>query len=150
MSKYIIEIFDEPYTNGMDGPKLYRAKNFSSLVFDSFGLSRLKKLDTTQEEAYEKGIADAWALARRITRTPSAGGLSVTALKTIFGNYCYEYIFNGDPNEAMQKIAEYDSKEKALDEELVKTLKEMMDRTDYNHFQKLLAAAMQEKQDEQI
>ena len=39
MSKYIIEIEDEP-VNG-----LYRAKNFNTLVFDRQGLGRLEKID---------------------------------------------------------------------------------------------------------
>lgn len=148
MSKYIIEIEDEPYTNGMDGPKLYRVKNFSSLVFDAFGLSRLKKLEEGPEEAYEKGMQDAWALAKRIVLLPAAGGLYTSELNKIFGTDRYERVFEKTPQQAMQKIAEYDSKEKTLDEELTKKLKEVMDSTDMEHFRQLLRAAVKEKQNE--
>lgn len=60
--KYIIEIEDEPFgrnddpviPHGMD--ELYRAKGFNSLVFDQFGLDKLKPLDEALEEAYQKGL----------------------------------------------------------------------------------------------
>ena len=48
MSKYIIEIEDEPFNrqlclNGEEA--LYRAKGFKSLVFDKNGLEKLKPFD---------------------------------------------------------------------------------------------------------
>lgn len=43
MSKYIIEIEDEPFLRESGSP-LYKAKNFNSLVFDETGLRRLKKI----------------------------------------------------------------------------------------------------------
>ena len=62
MSKYIIEIEDEPLWRqsalyGEEG--LYRAKGFNSLVFDKFGLDKLTSLDKELEEAYQKGKHDA-------------------------------------------------------------------------------------------
>lgn len=58
MSKYIIEIEDEPFVRlsalfGEEG--LYRAKGFNSLVFDQFGLDKLTPLDKELEEAYQRG-----------------------------------------------------------------------------------------------
>ena len=65
MSKYIIEIEDEPFgrnddpniPHGMD--ELYRAKGFNSLVFDQFGLDKLTPLDKALDEAYLQGRHDA-------------------------------------------------------------------------------------------
>ena len=59
MSKYIIEIEDEPFVRlsalfGEEG--LYRAKGFNSLVFDQFGLDKLTPIDKALDEAYQKGF----------------------------------------------------------------------------------------------
>ena len=97
MSKYIIEIEDEPFgrnddpniPHGMD--ELYRAKGFNSLVFDQVGLDKLTPLDKAlsnelgeayhkgfevgQHEAttleYQQGLDDAWEAARTIVRNTS-------------------------------------------------------------------------------
>ena len=93
MSKYIIEIEDEPFVRlsalfGEEG--LYRAKGFNSLVFDQFGLDKLTPLDKAlsnelgeayhkgfevgQHEAttleYQQGLDDAWNAARKIVTWP--------------------------------------------------------------------------------
>ena len=62
MSKYIIEIEEEPFARrsalyGEEG--LYRAKGFKSLVFDKFALDKLTPLDKELEEAYLQGKHDA-------------------------------------------------------------------------------------------
>ena len=60
MSKYVIEIEDEPYVRR--GKKaLYMAKGFNSLVFDQFGLDKLTPLDKELDEAYQKGLHDGTA-----------------------------------------------------------------------------------------
>lgn len=46
--KYIIEIDETPYTQ--NGKSLYRAVNFSSLVFDSYGLSLLEEYKEPEPE----------------------------------------------------------------------------------------------------
>lgn len=64
MSKYMIEIEDEPFgrnddpniPHGMD--ELYKAKGFNSLVFDQFGLGKLTPLDKELDEAYQQGLED--------------------------------------------------------------------------------------------
>ena len=98
MSKYIIEIEDEPFgrndnpviPHGMD--ELYRAKGFNALVFDEHGLDKLTPLDkalsselgeayhkgfeagsheaTTLE--YQQGIDDAWGTIIKIALIPYA------------------------------------------------------------------------------
>ena len=59
MSKYIIEIEDEPFVrrSALYGEKsMYRAKGFKSLVFDQLGLDKLTPLDKALDEAYQKGF----------------------------------------------------------------------------------------------
>lgn len=55
MSKYIIEIEEEPYVRRGENA-LYRAKGFNSLVFDQFGLDKLTPIDKALDEAYQKGF----------------------------------------------------------------------------------------------
>ena len=69
MSKYIIEIEDEPFgrnddpniPHGMD--ELFKAKGFNALVFDKEGLDKLtpfdKALDKALDAAYLQGKHDA-------------------------------------------------------------------------------------------
>ena len=76
MSKYIIEIEDEPFgrnddpniPHGMD--ELYRAKGFNALVFDQNGLDKLTPLDKELEEAYQKGLDEAWKAITKIAKMP--------------------------------------------------------------------------------
>ena len=61
MSKYIIEIEDEPFVRlsalfGEEG--LYRAKGFNSLVFDQFGLDKLTPIDKALNEHYQRGLEE--------------------------------------------------------------------------------------------
>ena len=74
--KYIIDIEDK----AVDG--LYKAKNFKTLVFDEYGLSRLEKyeeedkeklrekIDAAMSSAYQFGCADAekkvWRVVRKL------------------------------------------------------------------------------------
>ena len=65
MSKYIIEIEDEPFgrnddpniPHGMD--ELFKAKCFNALVFDKEGLDKLTPFDKALNEAYLQGKHDA-------------------------------------------------------------------------------------------
>ena len=67
MSKYVIEIEDEPFGRNDDPViphgmyELYRAKGFNALVFDKHGLDKLTTLDKELSEAYQKGLDEAWA-----------------------------------------------------------------------------------------
>ena len=60
MSKYIIEIEDEPLwrQSAPYGETLFKAKNFNAIVFDKEGLDRLTPLDMELEESYQRGLDD--------------------------------------------------------------------------------------------
>lgn len=53
--KFVLEIA-ESFESGEK--KLYRMKNFASLVFDENGLQRLRRIRETSEEAYMRGYLD--------------------------------------------------------------------------------------------
>lgn len=92
--KYIIEIEDEPFgrnddpviPHGMD--ELYRAKGFNSLVFDKNGLDKLTPLDKELEEAYEKGLNDAWKAITKIAKMPDG------EREKVFGDWWISNILN--------------------------------------------------------
>ena len=116
--KYIIEIEDEPLVrksalHGEDA--VYRVVGFKSLVFDQNGLDKLVDFDMCRprwfSEAYEQGMKDAWAAARRIVLEPGFGGLIVFEVVDIFGtNSAYDVLRNFEPQEAIERLKAYDAK----------------------------------------
>ena len=99
--KFIVEIKevlnDElPY----DTENLYRIDGFKTLVFDDYGLDKLQQINPKlkiediddmlaehdlKKESYEKGLNDAWELARKIVLTTEMGGICYDDFKKIFG-----------------------------------------------------------------
>lgn len=143
MSKYIIEIEDEPFgrnddpviPHGMD--ELYRAKGFNALVFDKNGLDKLtpfdKALSNELEEAYQKGfeagsheattleyqqgLNDAWECAKRIVLTKTDVNcpyFTVDELKKIFGYSTSQNVLcTYSASEAIEKVKAYEQQQKA-------------------------------------
>ena len=61
------------------------------------------------DEAYQKGLTDAWKVARKIAVLPHYGGMEGTALKTIFGTLNIHEIFDAvRPSEAIAKLKIYE------------------------------------------
>lgn len=102
-----------------DNGTLYRS-NFNTLVFDEYGLDKLQKLEDTDfleglktgltglscksKEAYEKGLADAWELARKIENK-----LDIPTAREIFDAYrIADILDNFTPQEALAKIEAYE------------------------------------------
>ena len=73
---------------------LYRS-NFSTLVFDDYGLNslpkydelaeRLELIDELKQDEYNRGLSEGWELAKRICLYPANGGASVEWNKNVFG-----------------------------------------------------------------
>ena len=124
--KFIIEIEDEPLVrqSALHGETaVYRAAGFKSLVFDEYGIGKLKPyrpepdwfskedVDRWCEQAKEIGIhegrREAWKAARTIYyfnpdhRTECFGEVYLSPR---------DYIENYSADEAVEKIAEYESK----------------------------------------
>ena len=133
MSKYIIEIEDEPFVRqsalyGEEG--LYRANGFKSLVFDKDGLDKLTPLDKALEEAYQngydeaqliyqnphaesdyqKGLNTAWDMARKIVTWPDRSLVNSDTFDLDPG----ENIFTKYPaSRAIEKLKAYEEQQKA-------------------------------------
>ena len=112
-----------------DNGTLYRS-NFNTLVFDEYGLDKLQKLEDTDfleglktgltglscksKEAYEKGLADAWELARKIA------DISTTKERADIFGYCCNGITVTDvlrdftPQQALAKIEAYEKEQEEI------------------------------------
>lgn len=136
--KYIIELEDKPFHKG-NGDFLYRVKGFNSLVFDMTGIGKLtpytepnleqirketydKCMDKAEilayklyspkiDEAYQRGLNDAWEAARKIWE------YGTTTLREIFGEGIMrmDYFMKFTASECIEKIRRY---EKAQKEEI--------------------------------
>lgn len=100
---------------------LWRVKGFRSLVFDAEGLKKLVPLDQAQnkaeQEAYKKGLDEAWELARKIVAFPNDGGLRTDDLVKIFGlGTSRQVIRKCTASEALAKLRDYEARKKAEDE----------------------------------
>ena len=129
--KYIIDIEEKPLCVFDEDtqtyfPRLWRVKGFNSLVFDEEGLSRLEELNSDyinehygslQDDAYQRGLDDAWEAARKIVLVPGDGGTGLQNLVAIFGTNTMELVFiNNSASEAIAKLKAYKEKQKADDE----------------------------------
>ena len=136
--KYIIELESEPFKQyvGIDEP-LYRVKGFNSLVFDMTGIGKLtpytepdleqvrkeayqKGYETgyedgynepgkNQQEAYQRGLNDAWEAVRRIEFSVGNGGLLTDTIAEIFGTPIPNRVLRDfTASEAIEKIRQYE------------------------------------------
>ena len=142
--KYTIELEEKPFFNEK-GNALYRVKGFRSLVFDEQGIEMLepyKEQDITKlredafssgyaragedarklyigekQEAYQKGLDDAWECAKRLFLGVHNGGFANSEIKEIFGDYDYEQVvMKHTAAEAIEKIREHEGIIKVGDE----------------------------------
>ena len=65
-----------------------------------------------EEAGYNKGLNDAWEVAKKISLLPMDCGYSSNKLKEIFGTHMVSKIFNLAPQEAIAKIKEYEDEQK--------------------------------------
>lgn len=84
---------------------LYKVKGFNSLVFDDNGIKKLAKakdLKDEVEEAYKKGLNDAWEAARKICAGRFAGKIDTG------------HILNFTATEALDKIKAYEEEKSKI------------------------------------
>lgn len=88
-------------------------------------IKKLNELDTKitlystlhekNEDAYNRGLNDAWNLAKKIKLGGNKDSLSALNLKTIFGTVSINSIFNTyTPQEALAKIEAYEKEQKEI------------------------------------
>lgn len=140
-TKYIIELESEPFKQyvGIDEP-LYRVKGFNALVFDEVGISKLtpyaepdleqvrkeaydKCMDEAEmsayklyspkiDEAYQRGLSDAWEAARKIAK------LDTDEQKRLFGCFGIYFVAHEySASECIEKIRQYEQTQKELEQE---------------------------------
>lgn len=67
------------------------------------------------KEAYNKGLNDAWELARKIVLPESEGGMKIDELKNIFKNHRYfdinDILKRYTPQEALAKLEAYEKEQ---------------------------------------
>lgn len=121
MSKYkvgdkvIIEIDDVMLGSTAENnpTALYRIKGFNSLVFDKNGLDKLEKIPTSDakdwsetievmEREYNRGLNDAWKLARDIYK------MQRDLLLDVFGACNINTLFKRTPQELVEKLKVYE------------------------------------------
>lgn len=66
--------------------------------------------EEAEKKAYNRGLDEAWEVARKISIPENEGGMSVKALQSIFGKV--REIFNCTASEAIAKIRAYEDKQK--------------------------------------
>lgn len=121
-TKYIIELEEKAYEQEKDpdtvyfyGPKLWRAKGFSTLVFDSYGISKLQEyvepavsfrkeedLKKAMEEEYRRGQDDLFSSIQ------DAFFMSLQERVNCFGDASFENLIDShDPSEIIQKYSSW-------------------------------------------
>lgn len=109
--KYVIELEDKAFSQSeaplTEDEMLYRVKGFRSLVFDKNGLDKLKPLygmKELEDDAYKRGLDDAWMAAIKLDRIDS------DEWEKCFGEtyYCGA-LGNHTPEEAISKLKIYEN-----------------------------------------
>ena len=144
MSKYIIEIAKE-YEEYFKGVLLCGIAD-GKFAVDIIAREDLEKLNSDyinenygsmQDEAYRRGLEDAWEAARKIFGYKIDGGIPIEELGKVFG-YAEDALFctadiirHNTASEAIAKLKAYEEKQKADDE--IKVGDEVEDHTDSLH-----------------
>lgn len=105
---------------------LYRVKGFNSLVFDKYGLDKLKKIDANfkindiddmlaeydiRKDGYNKGLQDAWKLAKKISNLPQR---MIYDIFKIEDAYLLDVFEDNTYQEALAKIEAYDKEQEKI------------------------------------
>lgn len=121
--KYIIEIKPE-YEDKFRGVMLLGAEA-SNLYVDSVSVDELEELNSDyinehygdlQDDAYQRGLEDAWEAARKIVRMSEGDLLNI--FTECYSAVCtaLQVLLKYDASEAIEKLKAYEEKQKAEDE----------------------------------
>ena len=114
--KFIVEIKE---VMNSDNGTLYRS-DFKTLTFDDNGLDKLKKYEELSSDtkemlemkAYNKGLEDAWELAKKIVLNPNNGGMSLDELQIVFGKSSSHNVLRSfTSQEALAKLEAYEKEQ---------------------------------------
>lgn len=116
--KYVIEFEDEPYMRE-GGVNYYKCKQVPWWSTSRRTIDKLTPYDEAfagyQESAYQKGLEDAWAAARRIAVHTDRGGLNAEEMMHIFGEASIALTMdNITAIEAIAKLKAYDEEQNSI------------------------------------
>lgn len=136
MAKYIIEIEDTPLSYNNCETELYRCTSAPWWVIDRKILDRLTPFDECRpswwDEAYQKGLNDAWGAARKLVRDTCVRDLEdMGFLCRNETQYPSKVLEKFTAAEAIAKICEYEEKKKA--EEEIKVGDEVYNTNNYRY-----------------
>lgn len=80
------------------------------IYMDEYQLDKLQKYQPEKEsaeDAYQRGMNEAWDAARKIVRTKGHGGMSSDEVEKIFGSWHLDQVFDLSAQEAMAKLKTY-------------------------------------------
>lgn len=93
------------------------------VYIDEYQLEKLQRYQPEKEsveDAYQRGINDAWDAARKIVRTEGHGGISSDEVEKIFGSWHLDQVFNLSAQEAMAKLRAYEQRNRYKAGDVVK------------------------------
>lgn len=120
--KYVIEIKPE-YEDTTKGIIVLGARD-SNLYVDALDIENLEELNSDyinehygslQDEAYQRGLDDAWDAAKKLSWVEKYGGYGDRLDKVFDRTDIFDFL-DYSPNEAIDKLKAYEEKHKADDE----------------------------------
>lgn len=107
--KYTFEIMKE-YDDAFKGISVYSVSEDKKLMVDFVAIEELEDAQKEIDEAYQRGLDDAWEAARKIVKMPD------TPYWGVFGEYKNDLFRKITASEAIEKLKTYEEKQKADDE----------------------------------
>ena len=118
--KYTFEIMKE-YEDAFRGISVYSVSEDKKLMVDFVALEELEDAQKEIDEAYQRGLDDAWEAAKKIFGYEKDGGIPIDEIGKVFGyaedaEFCTaDIIRHNTVSEAINKIKAYEEKQKADD-----------------------------------
>ena len=112
MEKYIITFEDYPQMKE-DGVKFYSCNEAPWWYASEQIISKLTPytepdLEQVRQEAYQKGLDDAWECARKVALSEADGGVAWEQKKLVFGKSNYNILKDVSVKDAIKKIQQCD------------------------------------------
>lgn len=126
----IIRILNEEYERGYDDGKNHAGQEAAEAL-SQFCEQTKADAKVSENDAYQRGLNDAWEAARKITLNTNQGGVPTKELAMIFGefNSCSEIMVRSTASEAVAKLKEY--KQKQADDTPFKRIKAQIESMMY-------------------
>lgn len=93
------------------------------IYMDEYQLDKLQKYQPEKEsaeDAYQRGMNEAWDAARKIVCPEEHGGISLDEVEKIFGSFRVDQVFDISAQEAMEKLKVYEQRNKYKAGDIVK------------------------------